>query len=298
MDCVALIVRFARAHPQHMAPAPAIVVAAQDVIRSKGVDVASCSLQALKALVGPSKINLLQTTFRNKMSATEKEKYKCVKDKEERHKWMMQYVLDPEHGIARGYNMVRAEKIDEEVAEHEWMTEAQLLDILKDQKQLRMVIEGGDLEERLHELPSLAKSGVMQYRWRKSREVNTNRVTEEAAARLDADLKPSDYKTVSDHMKQSLNVTPSKRKVGKVHTPNELSHEQKALKAHNTARATAMRKAKQLTDNIVNEMDTVSTKVEKVEQNGYPAAMKDFFLAKMWPSWEKTMNRRHFMPAR
>ena len=212
----------------------------------------------VQAKVGKKEWNNLCTTFRTSLPDELKQKYKSLGSDDLRADWVGQWAMDPQGAVASGFNRKVVHETDQEREQFLWLTEDQLggPEHLNNVNHAKLVIEGGDLGEgRPHELPSLAKAGVVQYPVTKTWLEKAKGTTKEAGVSLRAELTAEEYEEVSRDMAAGVSkAVPKKKATPKVVDP-EAAAAAKLLKAANAKLAPALRSLKRKCDAVLGDCD-------------------------------------------
>jgi len=248
--------------------------------------------------MGTKDYNKLAANFRNSLCQPAKEQYKALKSDAERRKWIHQYVMDPEFGTLTGWNDTRVFAKTTSVDEEEWKTQEQIEHMLQSKQHAQTIIDSNELESRPHEQCSLARLGVLQYRWISSKVQRAHGQEESAGLRCKADLKASEFtKVKSDMLAEGLEIphgTGKKRKVSapKVKDKADVTPEEQAITAALAEKNNSFRKCKSMLDRCILDVQIASQELEKVRGKGCPESMYKFFEAGLAQFKEKVKVRQ------
>jgi hypothetical protein len=257
---------------------PKPVARVREILKNKGLEANPVNL---KTAVPKAELNKLAGAFRSSLSEGNMEGYKQLRTDDERRSWLAQYVVDPDSAACKGFNKTSAYNTSESRSASRWLTQAQLASAscLNDNDAAKTVCESGDLESRLHELPSLAAKGVKQYYLSENYDFHAAGLKDEAGVSAESDLHSGELEEVKEHMLSNFG-RPGKRRCAPKHKEPE-SDESKQLRAAAASRATSVRKLKQLLDKVHNEMENSARDVPKLEEKGYPIQMLQWLLGKV-----------------
>ena len=251
---------------------PKAVQRARDLMEESGAEV---NADTIKANLTPTEFNSLCSGFRQNMAKNPqlKKAYTATNDAGKRQ-WIAQYVLDPEACLLTGTNTSSVALTNKSKSEVQWLTFDQLAgpDWFASKDHATIVTESGDLEERDHELPSLAKKGVKQWKYQKSHEATIASHTESASVSASCELKPDEYDQLKEHMHSNFEKTPNKRKL----TPKPPAADSEAKKQRreaNNMRSARLRKLKTVIDSTHNQTEAMQKDLPNLKERGYPPAM-------------------------
>ena len=232
----------------------------------------------LKQVLTPKEMNVLQVTARKSMTADQKNAW--ASQKASRGGWLANFVLDPEEGMLRAMQKTVLVSQQGHFVEKVWLTEKQISEDLKSDEDARILVESGDLDERPHEHPSLAAKGRKQYHYRRTRQVDSETLTDEVAVENECELKPEEYAEIVPAMRKAFEQPQQKKPKG-VAAKKPETEEMKQLKLARATRSTSLRKLKKNVEVFTNVLAADEVLADKVLQKGFPEQMKDFFLDKI-----------------
>ena len=226
--------------------------------------------------------NNLCNTFRNNLTAPQKDQYKGL-TKIQQQQWIAQWAMDPLSSIATGFNRTTMVAEDGSKTQERWVTEAQLggPTMLNDEAAAKILCESGELESRDSRYASLAKHGYKEYYvtdeiWWKS-----NSRKRDSGVQLQSELLPEEYAKVTDSM-QDANIdreaTPMKKIKKEPVAPDP---RKKELAQSNCRRSAALRLLKKKIDNVHVDAEALADKLPKLTSKGYPESMAEFYQAKL-----------------
>ena len=119
----------------------------------------------MKQHLPPKDMNSLQNCYRQKTRRNQEDSlaFSSIKDKKEKLALIQQWVVEPETSVSSGLNSWKKKLIDANETDYQWMTREQIAEILQSESHAQLVCDGGELDDRPHELKTLADKGVMQY---------------------------------------------------------------------------------------------------------------------------------------
>lgn len=267
---------------------PKKVQLTRELLAQKGLAVTAANI---KDALPAKDFNLLGQAFRATLCPQAKEKYGQLKTDESRREWLAQFIIDPDFATLSGWNSCVLFNDSAEIEEASWITEEQLggPDHLNSAKHARLVITAGELQERDHEVSSLAAAGVKQYRWTQKMERRMQGKREEMGTTAHAELTAGEYINIHGDMQKQAVGSPNvqKRKAAPKPKPEETEH-QKRLKACASEKQQVFRRVKVLLDKCVSDAVVCTQEVKQLESKGYPNTVLAYWTSQISTFEEKT----------
>ena len=257
--------------------APACVLKAQEMLGDKLADGNTVGWADLKAVLSGKEMNILKTTIRRAMTAEQLLISKTA-DKDEEAVWISHYLIDPVAGLARGFNSVTCTNELSNTTGWHWLTEKQIAKILNDEEAAAVLVASGELESRDHEYQALADKQWKQHRFYVKSKVVSEKVTDQAGVRIDADMSTEQYESLAEHMRNNLSVPNTKKR--KQLPVLQIDGEMVALKKAKRSLGTTARKCKRLCDKVEMDVMDLMVQAKSVTANGYPKEMTNHLMKK------------------
>ena len=226
-------------------------------------------------------LNNLATTFRKAQSEQCRSDYND-QTPEVRREWLAQYVLDPKTGSSIGFSSTTAHNSQSSEGLTEWLTEDQLASSqwLNSESHAHTLCQSGELRERPHERPCLAKAGVKQYEYSRQQLLASTGWCKKSGVKTTSELKPEESNEVASHIESNFGSSATKkRKI--TPKPTQENESQKLLKASRARRTTLLRKLKTQIDKATNDTAGWFEDVDKLGEKEYPNAMLEFYRNKI-----------------
>ena len=202
-----------------------------------------------------------------------KKDYKNSK-RTEKNEWLAQYILDPELTSNEGVNTTTVYTEETEMDDTVLITQEQMGGplYLNSASMAKIVCESKELDEFPHEIESLAKAGIKQFKFSMKKFTMRSGKREEATVKQKIDLKSDELEAVRGHMKANFGQKAEKKRPA---AKAQAADPQKKLKRDAHAdRASSLRKLKNTLEKVAREAGAMSLKAMKVEQKMYPPQMK------------------------
>ena len=232
----------------------------------------------LKAILDGKEMNLLQSTFRQAMTPSQKQVYMNMPAGDEQRKlWLLQFVVDPKGSIATGFNSTEAFNGQTNVADEAWVTEAQLAGPkwLNSAEHASIMCKSGTMDERPHEEECMCTAGVKHYYASKKKLQKNTGWKAKAGVRCEHELKPEEYSEVNDaicggQVGQVVRRQPKQRS-------REEAEASKQAKDAKAKRAAALQRCKKACDRVRDGINSARKNLEIIiTTKGYPDAMGTF----------------------
>lgn len=229
------------------------------------------TVENLQKFVSKKDLNNLASNLRNTMSAEAKDMYSKLSTDADRRMWLAQYVVDPKQVTARGFNRTTAFDKASSDSKAEWLTETQIAKELNDPDTAKLLVSSGDLQERPHEFPSLAKQGMKQYLFSRTSVMRSTGFMDEGGVEGHTELKDTEFSEVKDNIIASFGKGAQKRRIV---AKEPESDEKRRRKEVQSQRNTSSRKVKSLIDRASNDIMGLERELPKLADKGYPEQMQ------------------------
>jgi len=131
--------------------------------------------------------------------------YRRCESDQQRHQWIMDYILDPQKVKHEGSTTIRRESLTESKDTFVWVTEEELASsrYMNSQEHAKLAVKC--LPSRPHDLDYLAKAGVLQYYYNTKEEVNKKSISEAAELTQKCEISAKEAEETREHMSNSRN---------------------------------------------------------------------------------------------
>ena len=226
-------------------------------------------------------MNNLSNNFRKHLSSEQKAQHAKL-SRDEKRRWLLQWVIDPETCSREGFNRSVAYNSDENISDAQWITNEQLAGphYLNSLAHAEIITAAGDLEEQPSRYPSLASKGIKEYRVATEILRSLQGAKSESGVSASSELKSSEYVEAKASIDNGFGK-PAARRATKQEKPAEgpLAKEVKDTLAK---RSSLLRQMKRAIDAYDTQMDCVrDVQIPKLGGKGFPDAMLAFYREKL-----------------
>ena len=167
---------------------------------------AAITADCLENQLSSEDFNKLGSAFRSAINGEQKEAYKHLGSDQERREVLAKFVLDPLKYKCVGENKTEIHNQRADKASGQWLIVDEIGGPLhlNNVKFAEALCKSGDIPSQPHELPSLAKLGVMQYWYEERKHEKSTGTTETAAVTKTADINPDEYAMVQTSMARNV----------------------------------------------------------------------------------------------
>jgi hypothetical protein len=206
---VCFIIGF-EAHPLHMAPKSSTSTlprAMEELKRHLGADATPDGIKNAPPDVRTRAFSALNSTLKGLHGAKYAD-YKAITDAAKKREWMINYILDPASGGSVAENVTERSSEDINAARTQWVTLEELASPRFYNSVDNAKLAAKDLPSRLHEKPSLASAGVLQYEETMSFHDSVTSLKETARLKLQSALNADEYTEARAHMASGSSDAP------------------------------------------------------------------------------------------
>ena len=230
-------------------------------------------------VLSAKEMNNLSNNFRNHLSGEQRAQHARL-PKEDKKKWLAQWVIDPETCQREGYNRSFAYTSDESVNDTSWVTLEQLSGPTMMNSMAHAQLVAADLESQPSRFPSLAAKGIMEYKMTTEVLRSISGTRGEAGVSATTELKSSEYTEVKASIDAGFGkAAPARRPKAQERVDDPLAKEMKEALAKRSA---LLRQMKRNTDAYETQLASVEdVMIPKLGAKGFPEAMMAFYRDKI-----------------
>ena len=212
------------------------------------------SAQAIKDDLLPDELSKVTAAFRSVMTASQVAEYKALANNEERHQFMLPWILDPDEFKGQASNTITTSNSKHDASAGEWLTMEQIGSPcnMNSTAMAEAVCLAGDLEARPHELPSLAAKAIKQYFYTRSKLLRKTGTEDSASIESTAAIGKEHFAQVAAAMRESMSCAsegPPKKAARKVEK-KPITQEEQAMREATSGKRVAFSKLHQTINKV------------------------------------------------